>query len=57
MKNITNAYLQLQRCAYPDLVVYEHGKYGNVKETCMIDFKCWDFFYKPLIWGLEEVQG
>lgn len=40
MKNFTNAYLQLERYAVTDLVVYEHSKRGNRKEINTPDFKC-----------------
>lgn len=44
MKNITNAYLQLERYAVTDLVVYERSKCGNMKEINTLDFKCLGFF-------------
>lgn len=39
MENITNAYLQLERYAITDLVVYERSKCGNMKEINIPDFK------------------
>jgi len=57
VENLANAYLQGERCAIADLVVYEHSKCGNGKEIDTPDFQCLGCFLEPVNVGFRSSVG